>query len=147
MPRGGFRLGAGRKVGTGLGVKHAATITKEAAREALRTVVLARMQALLDAQLANAEGLKYLVTRDRRTGKFIRVGAAMAGKAGEETIEVWEKDPSIAAFTDLMNRALDKPKEQEQDINLNVWRPLFTLPAGAQVQVHRETLLVEAGKD
>ena len=30
----------------------------------------------------------------------------------EEIIEVWEKDPSVQAFTDLMNRTLDKPAEQ-----------------------------------
>jgi hypothetical protein len=39
-------------------------------------------------------------------------------EAHEDIIEVWEKDPSVSAFTDLMNRALDKPKEQEQEIDL-----------------------------
>jgi hypothetical protein len=34
------------------------------------------------------------------------------------------KDPSTAAFTDLMNRAFDKPKEQEQDITLTHDGPL-----------------------
>lgn len=29
------------------------------------------------------------------------------------------RDPSIQAYTDLMNRALDKPKEQEQEIKLS----------------------------
>ncbi len=29
-------------------------------------------------------------------------------------IEVWEKEPSIQAFTDLMNRAIDKPAETVQ---------------------------------
>jgi len=33
----------------------------------------------------------------------------------EEIIEVWEKDPSVQAFTDLLNRALDKPAEQKQE--------------------------------
>ena len=37
---------------------------------------------------------------------------------GEEIVEVWEKDPSIHAFTDLMNRALDKPKEQVLELNV-----------------------------
>jgi hypothetical protein len=39
-------------------------------------------------------------------------------KDHEEIIEVWEKDPSTPAFTDLMNRTLGKPKEQEQDVNV-----------------------------
>ncbi len=33
-------------------------------------------------------------------------------------MEVWEKDPSIHAFSDLMNRALDKPKEQVLELNV-----------------------------
>ncbi len=61
--------------------------------------------------------------RERKGGKFLRVTESMAkaklGK-GEEIIEVWEKDPSVQAFTDLMNRALDKPKEQEVPVSLKV---------------------------
>jgi hypothetical protein len=98
------------------GYKTQKTLTKEAGREALRQLVLRDMADLAAAQLANAKGLKYLVTRDKKTGKFVRVGEAMAGNHAEETIEVWEKDPSVQAFTDLMNRALDKPAEQEQQL-------------------------------
>jgi hypothetical protein len=53
-----------------------------------------------------------MVTRDKRTKKFMRVGPAMASRANEETVEVWQKDPSVPAFTDLLNRAIDKPAEQ-----------------------------------
>lgn len=122
MPKGGRRKGAGRPAGT-TGVKHQATLNKEVAREVVRQLITDRLKPLIEAQLAHAEGLKYLVTRDKKTGKFIRVTEAMAkaksgGTEDEETIEVWEKDPSVQAFTDLLNRALDKPKEQAQDINL-----------------------------
>lgn len=119
--------GSPRPAGSGKpkGYKAPTTITKEQAREALRQIVLRDMDKLVAAQMAQAQGLKYLVTRDRKTGKFIRVTEAMAkAKSGqedsEETIEVWEKDPSVQAFTDLMNRALDKPKEQEQDLNIRM---------------------------
>lgn len=120
MPRGGARPGAGAKKGT----KHKATLSKEAAREALRRIVTEEMRELVAAQLANAKGLKFLVVRQKSTGKFVRVTEAMAkvrqGEAADhEIIEVWEKDPSVQAFTDLMNRALDKPKEQEQDIKVD----------------------------
>jgi len=69
--------------------------------------------------------LKYLVVREKSTGKFVRVSEGMAKakeklKPNEEVIEVWEKDPSIAAFIDLMNRALDKPKEQALDVSVAV---------------------------
>lgn len=113
MPRGGKRVGAGLKKGT----KFASTLSKEAGRQLMREIVLAEMRELAAAQIANAKGLKYLVTREKSSGKFIRVTEAMAkAKQGdsEEIIEVWEKDPSVQAFTDLMNRALDKPAEQEQ---------------------------------
>jgi hypothetical protein len=114
MPKGGKRRGAGRPRGsTGPQRK---TLEKALLREEIRAVIAPHVAALLAAQLAHAEGLKYLVTRDKKTGKFIRVGPAMASALTEETIEVWEKDPSVQAFTDLMNRLVDKPKEQEQEI-------------------------------
>jgi hypothetical protein len=110
MPRGGKRPGAGMPKGT----KLASTKTKDAMREEVRQRVAAQLGPLLDAQLANAQGIKYLVTRHKSSGKFIRVTEAMAKvKQGqdEEIIEVWEKDPSILAFTDLLNRAIGKPVE------------------------------------
>ena len=115
MGRGGKRAGAGRKPGK-------ETLDKAAAREVVRAMVMAKIGPLVDAQIANAQGLKYLVVRDKKTGKFLRVGearAAMQGESEEETIEVWEKDPQVQAFTDLMNRALDKPAEQEQAVTVD----------------------------
>ncbi len=118
MARGGPRPGSGRKKG----YRAPQTLTKLEARDALRRMVIAQMQPMIEAQVANAKGLKYLVIRDKRSGKFVKVTEAMArqreGKdeAEHETIEVWEKDPSVQAFTDLMNRALDKPAEQEQQL-------------------------------
>jgi hypothetical protein len=125
MGRGGARPGAGRKKTEkrldkerAAAERQQARWTKDAAREHVMQRVCAELDPLLDAQLAHAKGLKYLVTRDKKTGKFIRVGPAMAGAVNEETVEVWEKDPSTPAFTDLLNRALDKPKEQEQELHL-----------------------------
>lgn len=122
MPRGGARPNSGPKKGT----KYAPTLTKEQARDALRQVVLENMRDMVEAQISHSRGLKYLVAREQKTGKFTRLTQAQTEKilAGESDefafIEVWEKDPSVQAFTDLMNRALDKPKEQEQDVNANV---------------------------
>jgi hypothetical protein len=96
---------------------------KIAAREYVRQMVTERLQPLIEAQMANAMGLKYLVTRDKRSGKFIRVTEAMAkarqGDSNEEIIEVWEKDPNIQAAADLLNRTLDKPKEQEFEVKVS----------------------------
>lgn len=113
MPRGGKRAGAGRKPGN-----HG--FEKEEGRRVLRALVWKHMTPLVEAQIANAQGVKYLVARERKGGKFVRldearVKAILEGADSEhEVIEVWEKDPSTPAFTDLMNRTLDKPIEQVQ---------------------------------
>lgn len=123
-PKGGKRQGAGRPKGS----KTAATIAreqtaavllteKEAARVVLQARVFAAMAPLVDAQIANAQGIKYLVVRQKSTGKFLRrVGATDQATHDPDTeiIEIWEKDPSVQSFTDLMNRAIDKPVEQVQ---------------------------------
>lgn len=113
---GGKRAGAGKPKGT----QWPSTLTKEAAREALRQLVIQKMPELVSAQMANAIGIKYLVVRQKGTGKFLRVPAGAAEKLNpeEEIIEVWEKDPSVQAFTDLLNRAIDKPAEQMQEIKV-----------------------------
>lgn len=109
--------GGGTGKGKPKGFKAPKTLEKEAIRAHIRARVAAELDPLLDAQIANAIGLKYLVTRDKHNGKFIKVSEAMAKvEENQETIEVWEKDPSVQAFTDLINRAADKPAEQEQKL-------------------------------
>lgn len=111
----------GKKGGRPKGSKSKHTLDKEAQRELVRQTVYAELSPLLHAQIANAKGIHYLVVREKTTGKFLRVSAGAAEKLNpdEEVIEIWEKDPSVQAFSDLMNRALDKPKEQEQEIKLS----------------------------
>jgi len=87
----------------------------------VRQAVTQELQARIEGQIANAKGIRYLVVRDTRTGKFLRVTEAMARTRlgrDEEVIEVWEKDPNVQAFIDLMNRAIDKPREQARDIQV-----------------------------
>lgn len=120
---GGLRPGAGRPPGA-LNVK---TISKELAREALRQIVLKHMNAMTEAQVASAKGLNHFILRDPKSGKFERVTdpdrivEALNAEGAEQgsTFYIHTKDPSTQAYTDLMNRALDKPKEQEQDLNVS----------------------------
>ena len=122
MPRGGKREGAGRPEGA----KSASTISKEQAREALRAIVMQHMGEMTQAQIQHAKGINHFILRDPVTGKFERltdpdqIVAALNAEGAEEgsTYYIHTKDPSVQAYTDLMNRALDKPKEQEQVINL-----------------------------
>lgn len=103
-PKGQPKTG-GRKRGT----LNKLTMEKQAIRDFIREKVSDALGPLVDAQVANAKGLKYLVARDPKTGKFERISAGQID--GKRIIEVWEKDPSIQAFTDLLNRAADKPIE------------------------------------
>jgi hypothetical protein len=115
-------MALGRKTGgKRKGFKAQHTLSKDAARELVRQTVTEHLQPLLDAQIASALGIKFLAVRQKSTGRFLRrVGAAdrQTHSPGTEIIEVFEKDPSVQAFTSLLDRALDKPKEQPQEIIL-----------------------------
>jgi hypothetical protein len=54
----------GRKGGRPRGAKSRLTIEKEAMRDAVRTRVFQELIPLIDAQIAQALGIKYLVVRD-----------------------------------------------------------------------------------
>src|SRR5215471_21347476 len=111
MQNGGARPGAG----TPAGQKMQKTLEKEAARELVRQTVTENLGPLLAAQIANAKGICHLMMRDPKTGKFERItgSAAQIDKALKTKSAVWiyTKDPNVQAFSDLLNRAIDKPSE------------------------------------
>lgn len=104
------------------GYKTRKTLDKEAARAVLREMVFKELRPMVEAQVANAQGIKYLVVREKGSGKFVRVGEAMAKLKigqGEEIVEVWEKDPSVHAFATLLDQTIDQaPKHVELEGNL-----------------------------
>jgi hypothetical protein len=105
---------SGNPGGKPKGAKRKTTFDKELLRQELRDIVRAHLAPMTEAQVSNAKGIKYLVTREKKTGKFTRVEdirGKITAQDGEEIIEVWEKDPSVQAFTDLMNRTIDKPAD------------------------------------
>jgi len=76
---------------------------------------------LIEAQIARALGIKHFFLRDETTKRWTRITdpdeiekAMNFGEEGQNYYWIWTKDPSVQAFTDLMNRALDKPAEQFQ---------------------------------
>lgn len=93
---GGTRPGAGRPKGA----KGKRTLDKEAKRELVARMVAKELRPMLEAQISNAKGIRYVVVRQKSTGKFLR----RLGATGEthdpdtESIEVWEKDPNVQAF-------------------------------------------------
>jgi hypothetical protein len=113
----------GKKGGRPKGRKSARTLAKAAARERVCQRVYAELDALVQAQIAQALGVSHFFLRNTR-GQFEQVTdpkvIEAALNAGDEGRYYWifTKDPSIQAFTDLMNRALDKPKEQELEVSV-----------------------------
>ena len=114
MPLGSKRPNAGRKVG----FKFPTTLQKIHARELVRQKITENLGPLIDAQIANAVGISHLMMRDPKTGKLERItgDAKQIDKAIKSKNACWiyTKDPNVQAFTDLMNRAIDKPAEHVQ---------------------------------
>ena len=81
-----------RAAGSGIkkGQKQGRTLDKLAAREILRQMITAELKPMAEAQMANAKGIKFLMVREKKSGKFLRVGEIGAGKLkpDEEMIEV-----------------------------------------------------------
>jgi hypothetical protein len=105
----------GRLGGKPKGYKHAKTIEKELERERLRQLVVAHLEPMTLAQIAHATGVSYMVLRNP-DGTFTRatdekqIDAACA--SGAESFRIFTQAPNPASYKDLMDRALDKPKEQ-----------------------------------
>lgn len=90
------------------GYKATHTLDKLAARELVRQTVTNALGPMLAAQIANATGFSVLVSRDAKTGKFTPVEAESGVK---DATEIWLVKPNVQAFSDLLNRAIDKPAE------------------------------------
>ena len=104
----------------------AAAVDKELLREELRRLVRSHLPEMTNAQISAAKGIQYLVARHQKSGKFVHLTKGLAddilsGKNREyEAVEVWEKLPSTPAYSDLLNRTIDKPAEQEQKLHVTV---------------------------
>jgi hypothetical protein len=123
MPRGGLRSNPGGRPKGTTGIKQKQTIARAEAqaveRESFRDFIKPHLADLHKAQIANAKGINYLVRRDAKTGKFVRITADLLDtQTDEDIIEMWTKDPSIHAYSDLMDRFLDKAKNQVQEVQI-----------------------------
>jgi hypothetical protein len=120
---GGKRPGAGKPKG----VKWASTIEKEAARELVRQRITERLAPLVDAQIDSAIGISHFMLRDKLTGQWMRltdpdqiVAALNDPKAKQgSTFLVYTKDPNSNAAKDMLDRAIDRPKEQPMEMKVD----------------------------
>ena len=103
------------------GYKAPATIDKELYRERLRQLVCAEMEPMALAQMEHAKGVQYMVLR-MPDGSFARatdskqIDAACA--VGASAFKIMTQAPNTQAFTALLDRALDMPKEQPQELQV-----------------------------
>jgi len=107
LARGGKREGAGRPEGTG-------GFDKLRQQMRLREQVAAAQDRMTDGQIAAAAGVKYLVARNKKGGKFTHLTedgakAILSGQDKEnEIVEEWEKLPSPQAYAYLMDQTIGK---------------------------------------
>jgi hypothetical protein len=78
------------------------------------------LEPMVRAQILHAQGISHMMLRQedgtfKRTDKIEEIEAAL-NSGNENSYYIFTKDPSVQAFTDLMNRALDKPKEQPHEL-------------------------------
>jgi hypothetical protein len=109
MPRGGARPNSGPKKGT----KYKPTLEKAAAREHVRQYLSRKLDHVSDALVSRSVGVRYFVTRNKKTGKFEmvtdpeRVIKALNAE-GDESGEFYTAIPDTAAIRELFDRTLDR---------------------------------------
>lgn len=117
------------------GYKAPETLEKEAAREAVRVRITERLVPLVDAQIDSAIGIKHFFLRDefgqwKRITKAVKIEEALNKGEG---YWIYTKDPNSQAARDMLDRAIDKPKEQKQEIEVsNVAELVAALQEGRQ---------------
>jgi rhamnose utilization protein RhaD (predicted bifunctional aldolase and dehydrogenase) len=138
MAKGGKRIGGKPK-----GYKAPATLAKEAARELVRQRVTDSLEPMLRSQIAAATGIGHLYTRDK-TGKISRVvnqtqvDALLREGRRDRDYWIFTKDPSTQAFTDLLNRAIDKPLDRKDVQVSDDWERKAAFLASARRRAEQE---------
>ncbi len=99
-------------------------IPKSVVREAYRVLAMPFIKPIAEAQIARAMGISHFMLRDPESGEWRRltdpdqITAALnhPDASAGSTYYIHTKDPDMAAISDLLNRCLDKPKEQPQEV-------------------------------
>lgn len=96
------------------------TLDKLAARDLYRLRVMEHFDPIIDAQIASATGASQFVYADDK-GRFKVIDdpdeLRACIKMGR-VLRLFTRLPNPQAQSDLLNRVLDKPKEQEQEIRI-----------------------------
>jgi hypothetical protein len=115
----------------GSGMKLGQKTQKTRDRETLRLIQLAmvsdRFEPMNDAHLEAAIGIRHLMFRDPKTGKFLRAEdekqmdlALKLKDEGGESFWIYTKDPDVGSFNSLMHQVLGRPREHvEADVRID----------------------------
>jgi len=83
------------------------------------------LEPLIEAQIAAAMGRSHCFARDTATGQWHLIGDELLAARAEtnhddgNVLRIFTVDPSVRAFADLMDRALDKPRRQDQEVKVS----------------------------
>lgn len=101
------------KRGPQKGAKYKPTLEKAAAKELLRKLLMSKLEPVADALISRCIGVRYFVTRNKKTGKYElvtnpdQVVAALNGE-DEQTGEFYTDKPETAAIREFLDRTMDK---------------------------------------
>lgn len=113
------------KRGPRKGAKYKPTVAKELAREEARRHIQEHLPRMLTSQIEAACGVAHLMLRNddgtwRKAPEKMNADEILAVLNGDPNrFYIATKDPNTQAFNTLAAYALDKPKEQEQDVDLH----------------------------
>ena len=92
-------------------------------RELIRRQILKERAPMIDAHTQHAKGIGYMLIR-RPDGTYSRatdeaqIDSALA--IGGSAFKIFTQAPNPQSFTTLMAYAVDKPREQPQEVNIQV---------------------------
>jgi hypothetical protein len=113
---------AGRSLGERGKDAKARLLGKQSAQEAVRQQITAQLEPLIDEAIRAALGVSYCFERDASTGRWRRVDDERAFNRVETDPGQYLRntgDPSPRAFAELLDRSLDKPRRQEQEVTVS----------------------------
>ena len=118
--KGGRPKGYPKSGGKPKGYKAPATLEKEAAREAVRKRITERLVPLVDAQIDSAIGIKHFFLRgeDGQWQRITKPTLIEQALNKGEGYWIYTKDPNSQAARDMLDRAIDKAKEQPQELQV-----------------------------
>jgi hypothetical protein len=104
----------------------------------------AELEPVAQALLARAKGTRYFVVRNKKTGKFeLATSPEQVVRAlnheGEDAGEFYIDKPDTGAIREVLERTVDRPKEQPAEVNVNHSQEIIRRLQSARARVAKMT--------